>query len=218
MTRAMSLQAAGLALIVCAGLVHGKLTNRWETPDLEGPAARLAELPWVIGDWKGGDKPVELGPAVVQLDYSESLGEVRTYVNRVTRAALTVHLTCGLRTPTLIHSPDLCYPQAGYECIRDKERRTITPAGPLNPAEFWVATYSKATAEVPHDLRLFWTWRGGKEWRAPESPRFVFAPFPRIFKLVVLQELSPVAETQGTDPAPQFLELLLPEVEKVVGP
>ena len=59
MLRGWILQMAGLAVIVLTGVDHGMLSNRWETPDFEGPAQRLAGLPLVIGDWEGRPAAVE---------------------------------------------------------------------------------------------------------------------------------------------------------------
>jgi hypothetical protein len=45
---------AAVALIVGAGLIQGKWTNRWGVPpELAALAQRVDAVPLVIGDWKG---------------------------------------------------------------------------------------------------------------------------------------------------------------------
>jgi hypothetical protein len=216
MARAFVVQTAGLALVVLTGVGHGRLTNRWDAPDLEGPAERLARLPWVIGEWEG--RPVQLDPAVARLEPSESRGEIRNYVHRATGATVLVHLACGLRNPTLVHSPDWCYTCQGYEAFGESVAHTLAYLGGEGPAEVRVATYGKVAAEVPHRLRLIWAWRGGATWHAPQSPRFVFAPYPRLYKLALVRQLGAPDESLAADPALDLLGALLPEVEKVVTP
>jgi hypothetical protein len=216
MIRALVVQTGGLALIVLTGIGHGRLTNRWDAPDLEVPAEQLARLPWVLGEWEG--RPVQLDPVVARLEPSESRGEIRNYVHRASGTTVLVQLACGLRIPTLVHSPDWCYTCQGYEAFGASAVHTLSYPGGEAAAEVRVATYGKFAAEVPHHIRLIWAWRGGATWRAPESPRFVFAPYLRLYKLALVRQLGAPDESLATDPALDLLAALLPEVEKLVSP
>jgi hypothetical protein len=215
MIRIVFVNFIGLALVIGAGLGHGKLTNRWDVPQLDDQVARLATLPLILGDWEG--RLTELDPALLP-NQAECRGETRRYVHRTTGSVVTVHLACGLRTPTIIHAPDFCYPFQGYEASQPRQHYTTRAQKGTGPAEFWTATYSKPHAERPHHLRLLWSWRGSESWRAPDSPRLSFATDPVLYKLVLVHQLIRADEPLERDPSVELLDALLPEVEKVIPP
>jgi hypothetical protein len=206
-----------LTTIVLAGIWHGVLSNRWVVPELDGPIANLARLPLALGDWEG--RVADDAPAIAEIAEAgvECHGEVRRYVHRGTGNVVIMYLACGLRNPTLIHNPDLCYPFQGYKTLSEA-RRWKYALRQGTAAEFRVATYSKIDAEMPHHLRVFWSWRGNGAWQAPDSPRFTFAPNPRLYKLVLVHQLLRPNEELEKDPTLEFLDMLMPEVEKVAPP
>jgi hypothetical protein len=60
-----------LAAVIAAGIVHGVWTDRWGTPlEPTALAARLDQLPLVLGEWQGQDLDYdrkELGPVAGSL-------------------------------------------------------------------------------------------------------------------------------------------------------
>lgn len=103
---------AALAIIIGSGLVHGAWTNRWRTSAaLTELAARLDSVPTVLGDWSATSQAI---PAR-QLAIAGAVGQVsRAYTNPAKSQTVSVMLLCGLPGNISTHTPDACYPGAGY--------------------------------------------------------------------------------------------------------
>jgi hypothetical protein len=194
-------------LLIAAGLVHGFWTDRWAPSNAATEAAaRLDAIPLEIGEWRGEALEAKITPAMGNIT-----GFVqRRYVNRRTRQALTISLVCGRPGPVSIHPPDVCYGASGYE-VGARTREKIGAAG-----EFFTADATKANAIDETRLRLYWSWGDGKNWTAPNNPRFTFVcgRLPVLYKLYVLRSLAGPEETKPDEPCQAFLKVLLPELER----
>src|SRR5438045_1400994 len=98
----IGLVAAGLVLVMAAGVVHGLWTNRWsDHAVLEAAGARLREVPRGIGDWTGEDQ--EIDPD--RLARAEAAGSLlRTYTGPDGQK-VSVVLLCGRFGPLAVHTP-----------------------------------------------------------------------------------------------------------------
>jgi hypothetical protein len=65
-------------------------------------------------------------------------------------------------------------------------------------------------------LRIYWSWRGSKEWSAPEEPRWSFALEPVLSKLYIVRETAGEVIDAKDDPCNEFMSLLLPEIDRVL--
>jgi len=205
---------AALVLIVGAGLLHGKWTNRWgPSPALAELGARFDSLPMVVGDWTGTtfEVPAEdraLAGAVACLG--------RVYSNP-SGVSVSVLLLGGLPGKIATHTPDVCYRGAGYNL--DSPAAFQRRYGALSrEAEFRTAVATREGTN-PSVLRIFWSWndsKGSKGWSAPEEPRWTFATVPALCKLYVVRETAGAVVDPGVDPANDFLSVFLPEVERLV--
>jgi hypothetical protein len=191
-------------LIVATGLVHGHWTDRW-APAVEPKQAaeRLSSLPMTIGDWDANDagSPGESVPGVV--------GSLqRSYIHRMTGAAVTVALVCGRPGPVSIHTPDSCYAASGYKVDAQ------TPVAVCPGVDFWYADAVRTKATEETRLRILWAWNTGDGWQAPPDARTAFARYPVLHKLYVLRELNSLAEPVKDDPSLSFLRSLLPALDE----
>jgi hypothetical protein len=191
------------ALLVGTGIVHGYWTDRW-TPAVEPRLAadRLATIPMTIGDWEGKipDKPGETVPGVV--------GSVQcVYTNRVTGQVVTLALVCGRPGPVAIHTPESCYAASGYD-LGPRSAVNVEPG-----IDFWTADAIRVKATEETRLRIFWAWKGGQGWAAPDDARTTFARYPVLHKLYVLRELNSLSEPIKDDPGLAFLRAALPVLD-----
>ncbi len=208
------LYAVPLALLIAGGVVHGLVTDRWVHP-VEEEAIHLDLLPLSIENWDGqAIKPdlellPEINPGAILL---------RRYVNRVDGSAVTLFLTTGRAGPMVAeHRPESCYPGAGFNYAMSPVNRSI-PVGPDGrPQEFRVATFSKTERAAPIYLRLFWSWSATGDWQVPENPRLTFAGQRRLYKLYVIRPLTRSTEPLDGDPAVSFIQVLVPELKKVIA-
>jgi hypothetical protein len=208
---------AGIGILVTGGALHGYWTGRWTAAaSVEKAAARLAEVPRTVGDWKGTD--LELGARERQM--AGGAGYVlRRYVHGRTNAAVTVYLICGRPGPVAVHTPDVCYEGAGYTTAGGVSSRSIPLEGPLHAAEFKSLRAERdAGTSLASALRVFWSWNAGGKWQAPAYPRVAFARHQVLYKLYVIESLGGDGESAGEGAATQFIRVLLPELQKCLYP
>jgi hypothetical protein len=216
MSRTALYTAAGLVVVLAAGLVHGLWTDRWQvSPALADATARLDRLPLAFGDWQG--QAVDLDQDLARLGASRWLA--RRYENGLNKASLSILLVCGHTGRISVHTPDVCYGGAGYETLGEPTRQTLRVSPSAAPAELWTTRFSKQDPVVPSYLRIFWTWRpveGG--WSAPDNPRFAFARSPALTKLYVIRPMASPDEPLQEDPALPFIRQLLAHFEDTTSP
>src|SRR4051794_15054151 len=113
-----------MLLVAAYGIAEGVWTNRWSSADAtERAAARLADVPRTVGAWEGTDAPLD-PRQVVQ---AELVGyTMRRYVHRETGASVSVLLVCGRPGPISAHTPEMCYPGAGFAAVAPPERQDVT--------------------------------------------------------------------------------------------
>jgi hypothetical protein len=198
-----------VGLVLATGVVHGLWTDRWDLAAV--PPVRLDEVPMTLGDWHGRSRELDpriLGPITGCL--------TRTYVNDVSGASLTVSLVYGRPGPVAIHTPDVCYVASGFD--DQGSARFSPPLGPSLPAaEFKTAQFVRTKEADQTTLRVFWSWNAGGVWKVSDTPRFAFAREPVLYKLHLVRELSNPNEPLEEDPCIEFMQLFLPELQKVIS-
>lgn len=210
-TQVLRLTAA-VVLIVGAGLVQGKWTNRWgRSPELAALAARFDTVPLVIGDWTG--QSFEL-PARERAAAGAEACLARRYVHRDRGVAVTVLLLGGLPGDLAVHTPDVCYPGAGYTLGRPAP--VEVRYGPdRTPARLRTALAARRGTD-PSVLRIFWSWNATRGWAVPDEPRWSFAAVPALCKLYVVRETAGAGIEPEADPCHDFLTVFLPELDRLV--
>jgi Protein of unknown function (DUF3485) len=199
-------------LIVGAGLVHGAWTNRWRpSPALTVLGAQLESVPMVIGDWNG--TALELSAKDRAMAGAEAC-LARRYSNPLRGESVSVLLFGGAPGMIASHTPDVCYPGAGY--ILDSPSVFVRRDRPDDDrAEFRTAVATRGGTS-PSVLRIFWSWNASHGWLAPEEPRWAFSDAPALCKLYVIRETGgAVVEPEG-DPSNDFLRVFLPELDRLV--
>ncbi|MEO2089604.1 MAG: exosortase-associated EpsI family protein [Gemmataceae bacterium] len=196
---------AFLVAVAGAGVAHGLYTDRWgQSPDRAAAAAKLADIPRTIGPWVGEDRPMD--PAEVAAAGVDGYVH-RVYRNPATRQAVTLFVVCGRPGPVSVHTPDVCYQASGFMLAGSPARE------PVGPAEVWSAVMAKPSAAVPEALAVRWAWRTPTAgWQAPDRPRVSFARSGVLYKAYVLTD-----RTARTDPAPDFMALALPALDRVLA-
>jgi Protein of unknown function (DUF3485) len=204
--------SVAVLLIVGAGLVDGAWTNRWRpSPELTILSARFDSIPMVIGDWQG--TAFEL-PAQERAMAGAVACLARKYSNPTKGISVTVLLVGGLPGDISSHTPDVCYPGAGY---------VLNAASPFDyrygPGEKRAGLRSALAARggvSPSVLRILWGWNASKGWTAPEEPRWSFASEPWLCKLYVIRETAGSAVKPEDDPCTEFLSVFLTELDRLV--
>jgi hypothetical protein len=205
---------AALAVIIGAGLVHGSWTNRWRmAPVVAELAGRLEAIPTRIGPWEMTAKR-ELPPR--ELAMTGAAGYVsRVYTNSSTGQSVSVLLLTGLPGDITTHTPDACYPGAGY-VLGSPDRYLRRYGQPERSAEFKTAV-ARREGTNPSTLRLFWSWRNAQGWAAPDDARWFYAVEPVLSKLYVVRETGGTTLEPKEDPCNSFLAELLPALDRALS-
>jgi hypothetical protein len=209
--------AAAAALLVLTGLVHGLWTQRWHnSAEPAILAARLDRVPWTIADWEGQEVPLD--------ERQFARGQVagwlsRRYVQRQTGAEVSVLILCGSVGPIAVHTPDICYTEAGYQLSAPPARRRLEAAGDTRSMDFLTGDFSKERAGTGQQMRIWWSWSADGSWTAPPNPRWTFAGRPALYKLYLIYgSPAPPTKPLGQDPAAGFLGVFLPELNNCLFP
>ena len=195
------------ALIAGAGVVHGFWTNRWNTSKaLADLAARMAVLPERHGDWVS--VPIEMNQRELEGAGATS-SVVRRYENETTGESVSFFLIAGLPSKISSHTPDVCYPGAGYTL---GETRLVEIGIADQQASLRTALATNTDVRGSSRLRLYWGWDDGRGWRAPGDARGQYVSAPALCKLYVVRGGVSASDDPGTDPTLVLLRTLLPEL------
>lgn len=210
MTRAAAVTVA-VAVLLVSGVAHGLYAERWsESPALLAAAARVPDVPRVLGDWKARDLPEDA-------ESFEQTGAIshwtRAYTHRRSGATVTVTLMCGRARRMAVHTPEVCYRGAGYEMADAATRFVVRNELGEAQGELWTAEFARPGGG---DLRLYWSWNSGGHWQAPDSPRWHYRGEPLLYKLYVSGDRA--APGSAGDHAGALLRELLPALDRALFP
>jgi hypothetical protein len=205
---------AALALVLGAGLVHGRWTRRWSgSPELAAAVAGLRRFPEAVGG-----RP---GRSFALTDEELAMAEIDSYVARIYEdprggPPVTVLLACGRPGPISVHTPDVCFVGGGYAPVREPVRCDL-PVGPSGRvAGVRRAVFRKTNSVVPTYRHVLWSWTTSGTWEAPDNPRLTFASRPVLYKLYVVREADTAGGRVEDDPNLKFLQALLPALGRTL--
>jgi hypothetical protein len=169
MTKLSTTTTGGIAvvLVLAVTLVQGLWTERWSSRDDGGELARAAQalearFPQQFGDWKM-QGTIKANPK--ELERAGAVGSVsRTYRNDLSKLPMSVFVVCAAPHDASKHTPDRCYPGAGFQIGESEHRHEVTL-----PDGREVETFTGTFIKEGQTLRIFWTY--GVPWRADKDPR-----------------------------------------------
>ena len=209
--RFSGIEAVAGLLILLATLVQGQWTDRWSGVDVSEALARGGQrleeqFPRSCGDWEAVN---DLTPDPRGLERAGAIGHVsRIYRHRGTGRLATVFAVCATPHDASGHTPDRCYPGAGFQAEEAESRRSVTLADGRT-ADVFTGTFAKAG----QTLRIFWTYGGDGHWIAPPIARLGLAGRPLVYKLYVIIDATAVGAAEATATGDVFLAELLPAVD-----
>lgn len=231
--------AAGALLLVVGGtLIQGAFTERWGRRDDGGRLARAAELledsfPRRFGDWEFAEL-LESDPK--ELERAGAVGHVsKLYRNARTKTSVSTFVVCATAHDASGHTPDRCYPGAGFE-IGETEHRHPVNLRDGREAETFTATFRKQG----QTLRIFWTYGVAEpadgsgprsaepdvdgiasaatrlRWIAPGIARIALAGQPAVYKVYAIVDQTRMTTAQATAECDDFLAQLLAALDEEI--
>ena len=195
------------AVVIGATYLQGRMTDRWTgrnvTAELQQSAELLERLfPSRVGAWEAAE---ELASNPEELKRAGAVGHIsRAYLNTKSKARLSAFVVCASPHDASGHTPDRCYPGAGFEISETEHRLTIPITGD-RVAEVFTGTFRKSG----QTLRVFWTYGVDGRWVAPQIARIELASARAVYKLYVIIDETPLPPGLGTKVCVDFMTLAL---------
>ncbi len=215
-------------LVVGVTVVHGMWTERWKargvSQELEQAAALLERaFPESFGEWRL-ERELEGDPK--ELERAGAVGHIsRLYRNSRSKARVSAFVVCARPHDASGHTPDRCYPGAGFEVGEAEHRQTI-PLSDGRSAEAFTGTFRKSGQM----LRIFWTYgmrdkasiakediSGSRTWVAPHLARIALDSEPAVYKLYAIVDETRLTAAQSMVECENFLSNLLPAFDAALA-
>ena len=164
----------------------------------------LAELPRTIGTWQADqDSETFLDPDVARVaGASEHI--VRGYLDEKSGEQATALVLYGLAAASF-HTPDICYPAAGYQVVKGPIDRSITVPGVKEPVRYRWAIYTKREGGVNRYEEAYFTFLHHGDWMPDAADRWkMFRYHPGLFKVQISHAVSSLSES-GEGPCESLL-------------
>jgi len=207
--------AAAVALVAAVTVLQGMWTDRWGNRDVGAALKRDAAIlervfPERFGDW---ELESELESDPKELERAGAVGHIaRLYRNVRTKSRVSAFMVCATPHDASGHTPDRCYPGAGFE-IGESEHRQAVPLTDGRKAETFTGTFRKQG----QTLRVFWTYGVDGKWVAPQIARIELAGTDAVYKLYVIIDETRIKTAQSMQECFDFLATLLPALDQAVA-
>lgn len=221
--------AGAAALVVGVTVWQGSLTERWKdksvSKDLERAAKLLEEtFPAKFGNW---EYELELESNPKELERAGAVGHIsKLYRNTRTKSRVSAFIVCARPHDASGHTPDRCYPGAGFE-IGEAEHRQKIRLLDGSEAETFTGTFKKQG----QTLRIFWTYgirdeaavdRGDitakRSWIAPQVARLGIVGEPAVYKLyAIVDESRSSTSAQSMIDCEDFIAHMLPAMAEAIA-
>lgn len=220
--------AGATALVLGVTVAQGLLTDRWKdksvSADLSEAATLLEEkFPLKFGNW---EFELELESNPKELERAGAVGHVsKLYRNTRTRARVSAFIVCARPHDASGHTPDRCYPGAGFT-IGESEHRQRIRLTDGSEAETFTGTFKKSD----QTLRIFWTYgirdqaaadagdvSASRTWIAPQIARIALVDEPAVYKLYAIVDETRMPSTKASLECEDFIAHLLPALAEALG-
>lgn len=222
MTRHLPLVAA-IIVVLGGGVVRARWASRQaDTRDIQAAASRLASVSKNSGEWVSTEREFNVS------EYASAGIQgalLRDYKHQGTGQQMTLMIVCGRPGPIAAHTPEVCYPGAGFQVLSDHIRVTLERGNARPPDLFWKLRLNKKDSVLPQYLNVTYSWSPDGTWLAPErDARFAFADAAVLYKLYAIRPVPPSIAMEGeaveaeTDPTVDFLQAVLPDLNRAIFP
>ena len=187
---------ACLFLGISGGL---RLWREWQFASLaessSAPPFRLEELPRDLGDWQSTkENDSQLDPEVARIAGSKD-SIIRTYLDRKSGDQMSALVLYGPSYWVFAHSPDACYPAAGYQLVRGPKDRELHVPGVKAPVHYRWAIYMKRIGGVGHYVETYHCFYYKNEWLPDASDQWkTFRYHPSMFKIQLARDVTGLSE------------------------
>jgi Protein of unknown function (DUF3485) len=208
-------------LVVCVVLgVSGGLRylRDWQFQSLnkekEKPPFPLKEFPKTLGDWREVEgTEITLDPQVARIAGSTD-HLTRTYVNEKNGERVSVMILYGLAYLVWPHTPNACYPAAGFKSVPPSRDVEIDVPETTIKARFREQNFAKYQTGAGIYQQVYYSLRNAGEWGLNLESRWKsFRYHPGMFKVQVQRQVVAVGKTENIS-LEEFLGKIVQEIEQ----
>jgi Protein of unknown function (DUF3485) len=204
--------ALACALVLASGAVRWWQVRRIDASmdaGLHDRQFKLAEIPLTLGHWTG--VKTEIDARIVASTGSHDL-ITRHYTDADTGVGVDVIILFGPSSDIFIHTPELCYPKAGFISHAEAVDRTLDCDGVK--AGLRSVAYTKGDAGSREIQDVYFTWRYNGQWTPKVGSPKQLERIPGMYKIQVARQLKPrESHADDRDPCESFLKVLIPDLE-----
>ena len=203
-----------VVVLVASGLVRGRQERRVEAALAGGRESPfpLATIPEILGDWVG--TPIEMDARLVEATGSSD-HITRRYIDQRTGVAVDAIVLYGPTSDIFIHSPELCYPKAGYAQAGETYDRRVASGGIDVPVRS--LAFQKGDPSQPERQEVYFSWRYNGRWSTSVSSPKQSERIPGMYKVQVARRISPRESRTIDNPCEDFLGALFPDLESRIA-
>lgn len=207
--------ALACAILLGSGGVRLLQARRVEGRLLEGrrgPRVDLAAVPLGLGAWEG--RATTIDPRIALATGADQV-VTRQYVNQDTGVAVDVILLYGPAVDMFIHSPEHCYPSAGFALAGGPDDRAVAAGG--SDARFRSLVYGKGDGARSDLQEVYFSWWYAGRWSPDAGVQKHFERIPSMYKVQLARRVNGTERRDVGNPCEAFLRELLPELGRRMG-
>jgi hypothetical protein len=208
-------------LLFCAVLgVSGgiRYLRDWQFQSLnkesEKPPFPLKEFPKTLGDWHEVEGPeIILDPQIARLAGSSD-HLIRTYINGRNKEQVSGMILYGLAYLVWPHTPDACYPAAGFKSVPPSRDVEIDVPETTIKAQFREQNFAKYQTGAGIYQQVYYSLRNANEWGLNLENRWKsFRYNPGMFKVQVQRQVVAVGKAENNS-MEELLGKIIQEIEQ----
>lgn len=145
----------------------------------------LSDLPKAMGSWQATEEEAQLDPEVARFAGATD-HFVRNYLDQKTGDQASALALYGAAPMVHLHTPEACYPSAGYVLYRGPVDRSVPVPGMKEPLRYRWAVYAKKVGGLVRLEEVYYSFLHHGDWLPDVSDRWkTFRYYPGLFKVQI---------------------------------
>jgi len=175
----------------------------------------LNEFPKTMGTWHMVDaSEVQLDPEIARIAGSSD-HIIRDYMDEKSGEIVNVLVLYGLATSVFAHTPDVCYPAAGYQPVGAPTDHEFSIAGSTTPVQFRSAFFSKQVGGIGQTQEVCYMFLHNGQWLPELDSRWrLFRYHPGMFKVQLQRPASALTKVTENSPNESLLREIVQEIDR----
>jgi Protein of unknown function (DUF3485) len=177
----------------------------------------LNEFPKTIGTWHMVDaSDTQLDPEIARIAGSSD-HIIRNYMDEKSGEIVNVLVLYGLADSVFGHTPEVCYPAAGYQPVKvdAPTSHEFYMSGSTTPVRFRSAFFSKQVGGISQYQEVCYTFLHNGQWLPEVQSRWKwFRYHPGMFKVQLQRLASAPSKVTASSPSELLLREIVQEIDR----